>query len=135
MARKKRIVIADRNRSLRSFFQRELAADGFEVFGVADEHSLLGVLRTEEPIDLLILDADLPTYSTLAELVSMLHLHFPQLPIILQTFFAQDFKGANLDEIALLVEKGEDPLTLKRAIFALLNRSAAPPSYEHGDRG
>jgi DNA-binding response OmpR family regulator len=59
------IFIADRNRHVRDFLRRELAAEGYRVELAKDGREALRMLEVNELPDLLILDLEIPYVSGL----------------------------------------------------------------------
>ena len=53
------LLIADRNRNIREFLQRELITDGYRVLLACDGRQVLKIIDNEAP-DLLIIDLDIP---------------------------------------------------------------------------
>ncbi|MBP1709751.1 MAG: response regulator with CheY-like receiver, AAA-type ATPase, and DNA-binding domain, partial [Deltaproteobacteria bacterium] len=53
------LLIADRNRNIREFLQRELVTDGYRVLLACDGRQVVNIIEKEAP-DLLIVDLDIP---------------------------------------------------------------------------
>ncbi len=53
------LLIADRNRNIREFLQRELIADCYRIFLACDGRQVLKIIEKEAP-DLLVIDPDIP---------------------------------------------------------------------------
>ncbi|MBW1738006.1 MAG: response regulator [Deltaproteobacteria bacterium] len=60
MAKKFTILIADRNRNVREFLKREMIAEGYRVRLAKNGQEVLKLAYQHGPLDLLILDMDLP---------------------------------------------------------------------------
>ncbi len=126
-----RILIADRNRNVRNLLQRELFGEGYRVVLAGEDRELLRLLHDEEAADLLILDPDIPSHVTIAELLKMVHGNKPHLPVIIYTFFSDEADYLEMPGVAACLEKSEDINTLKTAVGDLLDKyypSAATPS-------
>ena len=122
MAGKSKIVIADRNRNVRSFLQRELAGEGYQVRTAADERELLHLLEDEGAPDLLLLDPEIPSYVTEAELIALLHSHHPALPIVIHTFLTENHQLSQMAGVIACLEKGADVTFLKKVIAEVVKK-------------
>jgi DNA-binding NtrC family response regulator len=120
--RKINILLADRNRHVRNFLQRELAGEGYQVILAAEDRELLHLLHSDHLPDLLILDPDLPSYSTKAELLDLLHSHYPDLPIVVYTLTSDDRNYAEMAGVVGCLEKGEDIGFLKKLIAEVIQK-------------
>ena len=58
-----KVLIADRNRNIREFLQRELRTEGYKVLLACDARQVAKIMEIEAP-DLLILDLDHYVYRT-----------------------------------------------------------------------
>ena len=87
------LLIADRNPHVRKFLAREMAAEGYRVRLARNGREVLRWVYHYEPLDLVILDLDLPDASD-APLLERLGDRIPSLPIVVHTF-STDFSGAN----------------------------------------
>ena len=82
------ILIADRNSHVRKFLQREMTAAGYRVRLAESAGEVLKCAFRHEPLDLVILDPDLPG----AEDTSLLqHLfdRIPALPVVVHSYSAE----------------------------------------------
>lgn len=122
MDRKINILLADRNRHVRNFLQRELAGEGYQVRLAAEDRELLHLLQSEHLPDLLILDPDLPSYCTKPELIALLHSHYPALPIVVYTLMSDDRDYAEMAGVVGCLEKGEDVGFLKKLIAEVIQK-------------
>jgi CheY-like chemotaxis protein len=120
--RKIKILLADRNRHVRNFLQRELAGEGYQVRLAAEDRELLHLLQNDHLPDLLILDPDLPSYSTKAELLALLHSHYPSLPILIYSLLNDDRKYGEMSGVVGCLEKGEDIGFLKKLIAEVIQK-------------
>ena len=122
MDREFKIVIADRNRNVRNLLQRELFEEGYQVLLAGEDRELLRLLQDANAVDLLILDPDLPSSLGIAELIKLLHIRQPALPIVIYTFMNDEFNYADLPGVAACLEKGEDTGFLKRAVKDVMKK-------------
>jgi DNA-binding NtrC family response regulator len=117
------IVIADRNPHVRGFLQREMSKEGYRIRLAESAQDLLQRAITQEPIDLIILDPDLPDAAD-AHLLSALQTRTPPVPVIIHTHYAQSLPG--MEAQFIIVEKGGSSVEhLKQITESLLGPS--PP--------
>lgn len=117
---KGKILLADRNRHVRKYLERELSGEGYQVILAGEERELLQLLACENPPDVLVLDPDIPSYLTTAELIKLLHFQHPGIPIVIHTFLTDECNYAELPGVAVCLEKGEDVTLLKKVITDLI---------------
>ena len=117
-----KILIADRNRNVRNLLQRELFGEGYQVILAGEDRELMRLLHDENAIDLLILDPDIPSSLSIAELIKSVHVRRPALPIVVYTFQNEEFNYAHLPGVAVCLEKGEDTSLLKREVTDLIKK-------------
>ena len=81
------IVTTDDDPAIRKILQIMLRKAGYEVTACENGHELLALLRTKaETVDLLLLDIKMPGFTGF-ELLDMLRLSYPHLPVIMLTAF------------------------------------------------
>ena len=97
------IVIADRNPHVRGFLQREMSREGYRIRLAESARALLQWAFNHEPVDLIILDPDLPD-AVDARLVQSLKKRVPVVPVVIHTHYAHSFPEKG--EPFILVEKG-----------------------------
>jgi len=130
------LLIVEDNLPLAQCLRLELEAEGFNAVTVPDASTALLQLQASEPVDLLVVDWDLPDISGL-ELLRRLRKHKFQQPILMLT---------GHDEVVrkvLALESGADDYMVKPFSFdelqariqALLRRSSSPEPSESGDPG
>lgn len=117
------ILIADRNPHVRDFLKRELVAEGYEVRLARNVRETLGSIYNPEPLDLLILDLDLPDANEL-NILEKLQDRMPSLPVIVHTYMT-DYKGhpLSLNSATFVEKEGTNIDGLKRAVREILMRS------------
>lgn len=120
MNQKIKILLVDRNRNVRNFLQRELSGEGYQVVSAGEDQELLHLLQDDYSSYLLILDPDLPIFLTKPELIELIHLHHPDLPIVIHTILTDDCNYREMGGVVGCVEKGEDISYLKRLISELI---------------
>jgi DNA-binding NtrC family response regulator len=118
------ILVADRNRHVRDYLKRELAAEGYRVRLARTGREVLQWAFDEAPLDLVILDPNLSDERDLKVFEKILD-RIPQLPVIVHGFFT-DFNpppGA-ASEVSFVEKRGGSIEELKRTVFKMLH----PPS-------
>ena len=122
------LLIADRNRNVREFLKRELAKEGYQVHLAKNAKDVLALVDRRDPLDLLILDLDLPDVHEVALLDELQHRHF-NLPVVVHTYLADYAEQPEPTRISAFVEKqGSSIEELKRAVSKLLHTSTHQPS-------
>ena len=114
------IVIADRNPHVRGFLQREMSREGYRIRLAENARDLLQWAFNHEPIDLIILDPDLPG-AVDSHLLEALQVRVPPVPVVLHTHYASALPEAGAKLIP--VEKGGSSVErLKQIADSLLRR-------------
>lgn len=120
------ILIADRNSHIRMFLMREMMAEGYRVKLAGKGENVLKIAFSQENIDLLILDPDLPGIDA-ASLLNTLDDRIPALPIILhisRRFCAdEDFMTDNPS--FTVIEKDGDSVERIKAVVEKLHSNPA----------
>jgi DNA-binding NtrC family response regulator len=120
------IVIADRNPHVRGFLQREMSKDGYRIRLADSAQDLLQLAFNHEPIDLIILDPDLPD-AVDANLLGALQSRTPPVPVIIHTHYTQSLPETEAQFI--VVEKGGSSVEhLKQITESLLRQQPAASS-------
>ena len=122
MNREFKIVIADRNRNVRNLLQRELFEWGYQVLLAGEDRELLRLLQDENTIDLLILDPDIPSSLGIPDLIRLIHIRQPTLPIVIYTFLGDGFNYSDLPGVAHCLEKGEDISPLREVVTDIIRK-------------
>jgi DNA-binding NtrC family response regulator len=117
------ILIADRNRHVREFLKREMMAAGYRVRLAKNGREVLEQVYHHEPLDLLILDLDLPD-SGEAAILESIEDRIPTLPVVVHSFLSEYANHPAVLSTAVFVEKkGSSIEPLKRVVFDVLNKS------------
>jgi DNA-binding NtrC family response regulator len=117
------ILIADRNPHVRDFLRREMMAEGYRVRLVNSGREVLKWAYHQEPIDLLILDPDLPDSGEMP-ILEKIEDRIPILPVVVHGFVSDYGTHRTLSDTVVFVEKrGNSIDRLKQAIFELLPKS------------
>ena len=129
------ILIADRNRHVREFLKREMRAEGYRVKLAKSGREVLEWVYQYEPLDLLILDLDLPDWSGPA-ILEKIGDRIPTLPVVIHTLLFEHAHDPALANIAGFVEKrGNSVENLKRVVFEILNRHSPHTPCVSDSRG
>jgi DNA-binding NtrC family response regulator len=119
------LLIADRNRNVREFLKRELIAEGYRVNVAKNGQEVLKWAYHQGPLDLLILDVDLPDASEIPVL-EILGDRIPVLPVVVHSFSSDYSNHLSYPGITEFVEKsGNSVEQLKKVVFNVL-REAIP---------
>ncbi len=118
-----KILIADRNRHVRKFLKRELMAEGYQVLLAENGLEVLKWVYHHEPLDLLILDPNLPDTDESSLLKKLLD-RIPTLPVVFHTFHS-DYTNqpAFLGKATFVEKEGNSVEHLKRVVFDILRKS------------
>jgi len=119
------LLIADRNRNVREFLKRELTAEGYRVKVAKNGQEVLKWAYHQGPLDLLILDVDLPDASEIPVLETLAD-RIPALPVVVHSFSSDYSNHLSYAGITAFVEKtGNSVEQLKKVVFNVL-REAIP---------
>jgi DNA-binding NtrC family response regulator len=122
MAEKFTILIAERNRNVRTFLRREFVADGYMVKLAKNDRELFNIVDGDAAADLLILDLDMPFAGGLAVLEE-LQRRKPLLPVVIHTFPTEYATHVAVQAAAAFLEKtGSNIDHLKTVIRSVLER-------------
>jgi CheY-like chemotaxis protein len=114
-----RILIADRNRHVREFLRRELAAEGYQVEVARDGREVLAKIDGEAQPHLLILDLEIP-YLDEQELWRRLHARRPPLPVVIHSFLPEYPTNLAVPQAAAFLEKKGDTDHLKTVVAEVI---------------
>lgn len=117
------LLIADRNPHVRMFLQREMTAAGYRVRLADNARDVLTWAFQGEPIDLIILDPDLPDADQTV-LLKGLQDRIPLLPVVIHSFQSDDAPYPVDSGNTIFIEKCEDSVEhLKQIANELLMQS------------
>lgn len=120
------ILIADRNPNVRGFLKRELSADGFSVIMADSAQDLLRWTFGQTPVDLVLIDPDLPDMDQEA-LMERISSRIPPIPIVIHAISENIKKAGIISDMATYVEKGGHSIEkLKEVIHNIRSSKAAP---------
>jgi DNA-binding NtrC family response regulator len=122
------ILIADRNSHVRKFLQREMTAAGYQVHLAQSAGEVLKCAFRHEPLDLVILDPDLPDAED-TNLMQHLLDRSPALPVIVHSYPAEYGNAAAHRGNMVFVEKrGSSVERLKQVVYETLAPTTAMPA-------
>jgi len=117
-----RVLIADRNPHVREFLRRELTVAGFTVLTADSGRDLLQWAFEPTPIDLLVIDPDLPDMEP-NTLLGKLAGSIPTCPLVIHTLPGEEFHMEHpLPWIAYVEKGGRSIERLKEVITGLLSK-------------
>lgn len=126
MKKKQHLLIADRNPYIRRFLQREMSQVGYSVGSAANGLQVLEWIESGRPLDLLILDPELPDTDG-ALLFEQLYFYAPDLPIVLHSFSSYNDQFESSPQIAACVEKtGTSSEKLKEIVAEVFRNQTVP---------
>jgi Response regulator containing CheY-like receiver, AAA-type ATPase, and DNA-binding domains len=115
------LLIADRNRNIREFLQRELITDGYRVLLACDGRQVLKIIENETP-DLLIIDLDIPYADELRVFERLQDAH-QVIPVLVHTLPSGETINAFIQRASGFVEKDGNNITnLKDTITQVLRK-------------
>ena len=130
MEKKFTILIADRNLHVRNLLKREMVAEGYGVTLAENGRDVLKWSYDSSPLDLLILDPDLPDIDESA-LFARLADRIPALPIIIHTLRSDYTSPERISGTVAFVEKGGSSVEkLKQVVANFLNKSGLAEEQE-----
>ncbi|RJR21069.1 MAG: response regulator [Desulfobacteraceae bacterium] len=128
MEKKLTIVVADRNPHVRDFLRREMTSEGYLVRLAKSARELLELVYGQEPLDVAIVDPDLPDEEA-AVLMSKLEDRLPPLPVVIHAFVTDENPYASVVNVVGVVEKrGNSIEKLKKIVSEILNAEAPMPA-------
>jgi len=114
------LLIADRNPHVRKFLQREMTAAGYRVQLADNAHEVIKWAFSREPLDLVILDPDLPDADE-SQMLNHLLNRVPALPVVMHTY-TPEYRGCSEDMEGLFFveKKGSSVERLKQVVYDIL---------------
>src|SRR4030043_833140 len=109
MKEKFTLLIADRNRNIREFLQRELITDGYRVILACDGRQVLKIIEKEAP-DLLVIDPDIPYADELRVLENLKNAN-QFIPLLVHTLLPGDTTNSFIQKAEGFIEKDGNNLT------------------------
>lgn len=117
------ILIADRNPHIRTFLQREMEVEGYDVRLARNGSEVLKWAFGSYPLHLLIIDADLPDTDGL-DTLRKLRNRIPRLPVIVHGFSSDHRRDHEVPGTVVFVEKmGKSVERLKEVAAGMLQKA------------
>ena len=114
------LLLADRNSHVRTFLQREMTAAGYRVRLAENARQVLKLAFQGEPLDMIILDPDMPDADETHMLEHLLD-RIPMLPVVMHTYPSEYGTGLKDKKDVIFVEKGGRSVErLKRVVYEAL---------------
>lgn len=113
------ILIADRNPNVREFLRREMSAAGYRVC-VAVSGTQALEYASSYPVDLMIVDPDLPDADSLA-LLEKLRICAPSLPIVVHAFLQDNPRRCESNIVAFIEKEAGSIEQLKQVVVNILS--------------
>jgi DNA-binding NtrC family response regulator len=115
------ILIADRNHHVLEFLKREMTQEGFKVLQAEKGKEVIHIIFHCLPLDLVILDPDLPDMEETG-LLKKIGTRIPPLPIIIHAFDSEEINYFLYLKQAVFVEKdGRSIEKLKQVVSEIVN--------------
>jgi DNA-binding NtrC family response regulator len=109
------ILVADRNTHVRELIKREMIAEGYTIRLAGNGREVIEKVYRNEPLDLLILDPDLPD-ADVSYLLKKIQNRIPGLPMVIHTFGSNDDNLLLLSKSAAFVEKGAHSIEILKTV-------------------
>jgi DNA-binding NtrC family response regulator len=117
------LLIADRNPHIREFLKREMGAEGYNIQLAKNGREVLKLVNSSTPIDLIIIDLDLPDANEL-NLFQSLEDRIPTLPFIVHSYLSDYLESSkSLKSVMFVPKQGNSSETLKDVVLNLLKES------------
>ena len=114
------LLIADRNPHVRTFLQREMTAAGYQVRLADTGREVLKRAFQGEPLDLIILDPDLPDADEAHVLEHLLN-RIPVLPVVVHTYPSEHGSDSkDMNDVIFVEKKGSSVERLKQVVHETL---------------
>jgi CheY-like chemotaxis protein len=114
------ILIADRNPHVRKLLERELRAEGYRVQVADNGREVIKWAFEGEPLDLIILDPDLPDADEAHVLEHLLN-RIPALPVVVHTYPSEDGSDSKgMDDVIFVEKRGSSVEQLKQLVHETL---------------
>jgi len=123
MEKKFNILIGERNPHIREFLRREMVTEGYNVQLVKNGRELMDLIYSSAPIDLVIIDPNIPDVNQL-KLFKSLEDRVPTLPFVIHSDLLDYLESTSHISKATFVQKrGSSSETLKNVVWNLLKES------------
>jgi len=116
------ILIADRNPHVRELLRREMTLEGYKIKLAKTGREVINCVHNKDPLDLLILDPDLPDTDE-SFLLKKLGERIPPLPVVVHAFLSENSEQQDVLTTVTFVEKrGSSIDYLKKIVSEILEK-------------
>ena len=123
MQKKINLLVVDRNPHIRNFLKREFQSEGYNVKLAKNGKELMDLIYSSEPIDLVIIDPDIPDM-TLSNLFKSLEDRVPPLPFVIHSDLYDYLEStSHISKATFVLKQGSSSETLKDVILNILKES------------
>ena len=120
MQKELNLLIVDRNPHIRKFLKREFQSEGYNVQLARNNRELVDLIYGSTPIDLVIIDPDIPDVSQL-NLFKSLEARVPPLPFVIHSDLNDYLEStSHISKAAFVPKQGSSSETLKDVVWNLL---------------
>jgi DNA-binding NtrC family response regulator len=109
------ILVADRNSHVRELIKREMTAEGYRIRLAGNGREVIEQAYRNEPLDLLILDPDLPD-TDVSYLLKKIQNRIPYLPMVIHAFRSDYDNHLLLSKAAAFVEKRAHSIEILKTV-------------------
>ena len=119
------ILISDRNKNVRHYLRREFTAEGYSILLAKNAKELLEWVYRHHPVDLIILDPELPGAEE-ASLLEKISDKVPNIPVVVHTYSPVcDPQPYSTGNINFVEKEGSSIEHLKKKVFYHLHKASA----------
>jgi DNA-binding NtrC family response regulator len=117
------LLIVDRNPHIRNFLKREFQSEGYNIQLAKNGKEFMGLIYSSAPIDLVIIDPDIPDVNQL-NLFKSLENRVPTLPFVIHSdLFDYLESTSHISKATFVPKRGSSSETLKDVVWNLLKES------------
>jgi DNA-binding NtrC family response regulator len=117
------LLVVDRNPHIRNFLKREFQSQGYNVQLAKNGRELVDRIYSSAPIDLVIIDPDIPDVSQL-NLFKSLEDRVPSLPFVIHSDLIDYLEStSHISKATFVPKQGSSSETLKDVVWNLLKKS------------
>ena len=118
------ILIADRNPNVRDFLKREMVAEKYRVIVAEDAKTLLRLAFETDPVDILIIDPDLPDMEP-CDIIKKINNRVPPLPMVIHALPENDRNGSLVNAGVLIEKESRSIEVIKKLIRKMIAERTA----------
>ena len=117
------LLIVDRNPHIRNFLKREFQSEGYNIQLAKSGRELMDLIYSSAPIDLVIIDPDIPDVSQ-PKLIKSLEDRVPTLPFVIHSdLFVYLESTSHISKAMFVPKRGSSSEILKYVVWNLLKES------------